>query len=115
MYCTSCGLEMPEEYRYCHQCGTATGKGTPFSATVKPARFLVRPRGEGKVAGVCAGLARYLGVDVTLIRILMICLALVPPSFGLVLYIICWIAMPKERLMLPPPPINASQGVILSS
>lgn len=111
MYCTSCGLEIPEDHRFCHQCGTATGHGAVFSANVKPARFLIRPRGEGKVAGVCAGLARYLGVDVTLIRILMICLAIVPPSFGLIMYIVCWIAMPKERLLLSPPSINASTGV----
>jgi phage shock protein C len=115
MYCTSCGTEVSEDHRFCHQCGTATGKGSVFVGTVKPAQFLTRPRDGKKVAGVCAGLARYLGVDVTLIRILMLCLALVPPSFGLVLYIVCWIAMPKDRLLLPPPTISASHSMVVSS
>lgn len=113
MYCTSCGLELPEDHRFCHQCGAPTGKGSVVSASVKPARFLSRPRDEGKIAGVCAGLARYLEVDVTLIRILMISLAFVPPSLGLVLYIVCWITMPKDRLLLTSASINGSQSIAL--
>lgn len=115
MYCTSCGLEIPEDHRFCHQCGTATGKGTLFSASMKAARFLSRPREGAKVAGVCAGLARYLGVDVTLIRIMVLCLALVPPSFGLVLYIVCWIAMPKDQKLLPASTFGSSQSIAVQS
>ncbi len=114
MFCTSCGLELVGDHRFCHRCGTATGQGSAFSATVKPAQFLSRPREGGKIAGVCAGLGRYLGMDVTLVRIVVACLALTPPSFGLILYIVCWIAMPKDKLLLPAP-INTAQGLTASN
>jgi phage shock protein C len=69
---------------------------------------LTRPMAEKKIAGVCAGIARYFGIDVTLVRIIMVCLAFWPPSVGLILYIVCWIVMPKDPLLLPPP--HVSQG-----
>ena len=46
-----------------------------------------------KVAGVCSGLAIYLDVDVTLIRILML-LAILFGTAGFWIYIIFWIAVP---------------------
>jgi phage shock protein C len=115
MYCTSCGLELPEDHRFCHQCGTATGKGSPFSASVKPSRFLSRPREGRKIAGVCAGIARYLDVDVTLIRIMMICLLIAPPSLGLILYIVSWIVMPKDRRLLTGPTLSAPNVIAVRS
>jgi phage shock protein C len=115
MYCSSCGLQLPEGHRFCHQCGAATGKGNVVSATVKPAQFLTRPRDGGKIAGVCAGLARYLNVDVTLVRIVVICLVFVPPSVGLIGYIAAWIAMPKDRLPLSRPTLNQAQSLTASN
>jgi phage shock protein PspC (stress-responsive transcriptional regulator) len=64
---------------------------------------LSRPRNNRKVAGVCAGVARYLGVDVTLIRIVWFVLALWPVGLGVLLYLVCWIVMPNDPLMLPAP------------
>jgi phage shock protein C len=56
---------------------------------------------EAKIAGVCAGFARYLGMDVTLVRVLWVVLTLCPlPSFGLVAYIVAWIVMPKDPVAL---------------
>ncbi|HXR79079.1 MAG TPA: PspC domain-containing protein [Bryobacteraceae bacterium] len=108
MYCTSCGIELPDSHRYCHQCGTATGNTGFTSPTGEPGMRLTRPMAEKKIAGVCAGIARYFGIDVTLVRIIMVCLAFWPPSVGLILYIVCWIVMPKDPLLLPPP--HVSQG-----
>jgi len=49
------------------------------------------------MAGVCAGFARYLGLDVTLVRILWVVITVFPlPFFGLVSYIVAWIVMPKD-------------------
>ena len=103
MYCRSCGIEIPDASRYCQQCGTATGKDNFTSSTGKPTRFLSRPRDEKKVAGVCAGIARYLGIDVTLVRVVILLLAFWPPGVGLVIYVACWIAMPQDPLLLAPP------------
>lgn len=69
--------------------------------------MLQRPRDERKIAGVCAGIARYLDVDVTLVRVLMIVLALWPPGVGLIIYLVCWILMPKEPLLIAPPSPHA--------
>ena len=47
-----------------------------------------------RIAGVCAGLATYLDIDVVLARVLML-VALVAGTAGFWIYIICWIAIPK--------------------
>jgi phage shock protein C len=51
---------------------------------------------------VCAGFARYLEVDVVLVRILWCVLAVWPvPLFGVVAYLVAWALMPKDPLALP--------------
>ncbi len=104
MYCSSCGIEVPDASRYCPQCATATGRNSFASATGKPTRTLTRSREDRKISGVCAGVARYLGVDVTLVRILTVVLAIWPPAIGLIAYLVCWIVMPQEPLLLAAPP-----------
>lgn len=52
---------------------------------------------EGRVlAGVCAGLARYLAVDATVVRIIFVLLALFAAG-GVLLYLILWLIMPMEK------------------
>ena len=48
-----------------------------------------------KIAGVCAGLADYLDVDVTLVRLAAV-LAVVFGGSGVLAYIIAWIVIPEE-------------------
>ena len=48
-----------------------------------------------KIAGVCAGFARYLEVDVVLVRVLWLAAALCT-GVGFIAYIVAWIVMPKE-------------------
>jgi len=59
-------------------------------------RRLVRIVSEKKVAGVCAGIADYLDVDVTLIRALWLALTIVPGAVigGIVAYALAWMVMP---------------------
>ena len=103
MFCSSCGIEVADHFRYCPQCGTSTAKGGFTSDTGRPARALSRPREDRKIAGVCAGIARYIGIDVTLVRILFLVFAVWPATAGLVVYIVCWIVMPQDPLLLSPP------------
>jgi len=103
VYCSSCGVEVSEGARFCQQCGTATRKDTFFTPTGTPARTLSRPRGERKIAGVCAGIARFIGIDVTLVRILTVVLVFWPPTVGLIFYLVCWIVMPQDPLLLSAP------------
>jgi phage shock protein C len=91
MFCTRCGSELREQDRFCSGCGAATARG---ASNVRPAPALTRPT-EGKMlAGVCAGFARSLGIDVTLIRIIWAILML--SGIGIVAYIVCWIVMPRD-------------------
>jgi phage shock protein C len=102
MYCTKCGTETGERARFCSQCGTATGRGVQQDPGTVYNR-LSRPRDERKIAGVCAGVARYVGVDVTLVRILTLVVAIWPIGLGVMLYLVCWIVMPNDPLLLPAP------------
>lgn len=103
MFCTGCGTALAVEHHFCHQCGLAC---SPAETNAPPPR-LSRPRDDRKIAGVCSGIARYLGVDATLVRILTVCLTFWPPSVGFLFYIICWIVMPRDPLLLPPQaPVN---------
>ena len=118
MYCSSCGIEVSDSFRFCPQCGTATARNSFTSTTGIPTRTLSRPRDDRKIAGVCSGIARYLGVDVTLVRILTVVLAIWPPAVGLIVYLVCWIVMPQEPLLLPPaaaPRNSEPTGVTASS
>jgi phage shock protein C len=60
-----------------------------------PTRKLYRSTSDRKLAGVCAGLARYFNVDATLIRVLFVVLAVLGGS-GLILYLALWIIVPKQ-------------------
>lgn len=99
MFCTKCGGELRDQDRFCSACGV----GTVRSATPpRPVALLSRPMSEAKVAGVCAGFARYFGLDVTLVRVLWVVLTVFPlPFFGVVSYIVAWIVMPKDPVTLP--------------
>lgn len=61
-----------------------------------PQETLRRSRSQRIVAGVCGGLADYLGVDVALIRIVFVVLALAGGG-GIVMYAVGWILIPEER------------------
>jgi len=57
---------------------------------------------EGKrIAGVCGGVARYFDLDPTLVRVVWLLLTIFPPVPGLIVYIVCWIAMPQDPLPDP--------------
>jgi phage shock protein PspC (stress-responsive transcriptional regulator) len=49
------------------------------------------------IAGVCAGLARHFGLDVTLMRVLYVIVSILSVAFpGIFVYIILWIVIPEE-------------------
>ena len=50
------------------------------------------------IGGVCAGLADYLNMDVTLVRVLFVVAALCG-SFGFWLYVILWIVAPSQKII----------------
>ena len=49
-----------------------------------------------KIAGVCGGLAEFLGLDASTVRIVwLLCVLL--GGFGLLAYLIMWIVMPAQK------------------
>jgi phage shock protein C len=58
-------------------------------------RRLTRSQSDRMIAGVAGGLAQYLGVDATLIRLAFVALALLG-GHGLLVYFILWLVMRPE-------------------
>lgn len=56
---------------------------------------LYRDARSAKIGGVCAGLAEYFNIDVTLIRLAMIAFAVAGGS-GVLFYVLAWIVMPEK-------------------
>lgn len=56
---------------------------------------LYRSRTDVILGGVCAGLAKYLGIDPTLVRLFFILITLAG-GVGVLAYLILWIVVPQE-------------------
>lgn len=71
-------------------------------------RRLTRSTADRKLAGVCGGLADYLAIDATAVRLLWIVLTIVPGAIvlGIVAYIVAWFIMPDS---------DAERGVVAPS
>ena len=69
---------------------------TPHSAYESaPARTLSRPVHGRMLAGVAAGIARYLDIDVTIVRILFAALTLVGGA-AVPVYLAAWLLIPED-------------------
>lgn len=60
-------------------------------------RPLHRSRSHRIIAGVCGGIADWLGWSPTVVRIIYVVGSILSAAFpGIIVYIILWIVMPKE-------------------
>ena len=59
-------------------------------------KILVRARKGRMVAGVCAGLADYFGIDVTLVRLIVAVLSVLTGGAGVLAYLVAWAIIPNE-------------------
>ncbi len=49
------------------------------------------------LGGVCGGLAKWLGWDVTIVRLAYVLISILSAAFpGTIVYIILWVVMPEE-------------------
>jgi phage shock protein C len=70
-----------------------TGGG---SESMEPKR-LYRSRSNSMIAGVCGGLAEYIGMDPTVVRLLYVLISIFSAAFpGIIVYIIAMIIVPLE-------------------
>ncbi|MCB0497907.1 MAG: PspC domain-containing protein [Cyclobacteriaceae bacterium] len=60
-------------------------------------RKLVRTVNDKIIAGVCGGIAKYLGWDPAIVRLLYVLVSIFSVAFpGILVYIVLWIVMPEE-------------------
>jgi phage shock protein C len=104
MYCTKCGVELRVDDRFCSQCGSRTGVGRVESTRIP----LMLDKRNKKIAGVCAGFARYLEVDITLVRVVWLALALAT-GIGFIAYLAAWLIMPSDHGLDAPALVPTTQ------
>ena len=100
MFCTNCGREQVNDARFCSQCGQGTRIETGPGYGYYAPRRLHRLTYDKSIGGVCAGVAKYIDVDVTLV--VTVFTGVVP---GLIVYLLAMIVMPKDEGAMRPAPI----------
>jgi phage shock protein C len=59
-------------------------------------KILVRSREGRMVAGICAGIADYSGLDVTLVRLIVAVVSVITGGAGVLAYLAAWMIIPGE-------------------
>jgi phage shock protein C len=107
MYCPRCGKEQPDDVNYCCHCGAALSKSHPFR------RKLTLSATDKKIAGVCGGLAEYLEMDSTFVRLIWVLLALA--GLGVIGYPIAWLIMPPSPALGKTSKVGEPSGAAAAS
>ena len=110
MICNHCKRELAEHSNFCYYCG-APQQAAPAGPPPVQKR-LMRSSVDCKIAGVCGGIAEYMDVDPTVVRLVWVLVSffsgIVP---GLIAYLVAWLVMPQASLPVPvmvtPPPASA--------
>ena len=64
---------------------------------IMPQNTLARSRHHRMLAGVCGGIADWLGWDPTLVRVIYIVASIMSAAFpGALVYVILWVVMPES-------------------
>jgi len=99
MICQKCQKEIADGSNFCYFCGTpmAAAPPPPGAPPSDEPRRLVRSLTDRKLGGVCAGLANYLDMDVSLVRVLA-AISIFFYGVGLMGYLVAWIIIPVADL-----------------
>lgn len=97
MTCRRCAKDIEADSAFCRYCGA------PSEEPAEPRRLTRRPA-QGKLGGVCAGIAAYLHTDPTWVRLLWVILSVVPGVIigGLIAYVVAWLLLPAEEAAARP-------------
>ena len=103
-------MGQPEDYRIDDD--AETPKNESFYVPRKNKK-LYRDKDRGLIAGVCTGLGHYTGIDSVWIKVIFILFACITVGWGLLAYLILWIATPKaittsEKLEMTGEPVTIS-------
>lgn len=73
------------------------GAGTQRDAGAAGPKRLYRIREGAMVAGICSGLAAYLGIDAAIVRLLFVVLTVFTGGAGLIVYLVLLFVMPEAK------------------
>lgn len=109
MNCGHCQRDIADYSNFCYFCGArqrVSPEGPP-----RATRRLMRSAVDCKIAGVCGGIAEYLEIDSTLVRLIWVLAVLMPvpvvPAF--IGYFVAWLVIPQAlpASFATPPPATA--------
>lgn len=89
-------LGYPEGYKEAEHRNGSEAPGQDAGWQDRPVKKLFRDTDDKKIAGVCSGLALFLGVDVVIMRVIFL-IALICGSAGFWIYVVIWIAAPEAK------------------
>lgn len=89
--CPYCAEEIQAEAIKCRFCGSNFGE-SPWHG-----KRLYRSSRDRKIAGICAGLAEYFGIDPTLMRVAWVVLAFLSAGLAILLYLVLIFVIPDEN------------------
>jgi phage shock protein C len=90
MICQNCNKEIASSSNFCYLCGAKQG-AQAYQPAARPR--LERSSTDKKIGGVCAGIANFFDLDVTLVRFLWL-VAVLFGGTGFLAYLIAWIVIP---------------------
>jgi len=108
MNCPNCHRDITDYSNFCYFCGTRQNVTPAGCATYQ--KRLLRSAVDSKIAGVCGGLAEYFGVDSTIVRLIWIVAAILPPFPAIIAYLVAWLIVPLAPPPLPAAPQPSSTG-----
>jgi phage shock protein C len=100
MMCANCRRDITDNSNFCYYCGTRQRVANAGCVPVQ--KRLMRSSVDCKIAGVCGGIAEYLEIDATLVRLVWL-LIFIFTGFvpGGLAYLICWAVMPQAPFPIP--------------
>jgi len=98
MICTHCQRDIPDYSNFCYFCGMR--QDAPSGCPTRGYKRLMRSSRDRKIAGVCGGIAEYLEIDSTIVRLLWVLAIILPiplvPAF--IGYFVAWLVMPEAPI-----------------
>jgi phage shock protein C len=100
MTCSKCQRDITEYSNYCYYCGTRQQTPQPGAPIVQ--KRLMRSVTDTKIAGICGGLAEYMDVDSTVVRLVWVLVTFFTGIvFGIIAYCVAWMVIPLAPVLVP--------------